>query len=59
MPLRSDVDFVVEHLVPDAVLQGRVGGAEAAPFVILERPDVRLQNSARAAVYERRSTDAA
>ena len=40
MPMRSDVDFVTEHPVPEAALEGRVQGAQTAPFVILERPNV-------------------
>ena len=42
MPMRSEVDFVVEHPLPDAVLQGRAQGLEAETFVVLERPDVRI-----------------
>jgi hypothetical protein len=53
MPLRSEVDFVMEHPVPEAVLQGRVQGADAAPFVILENPDVRISKSVRTASLDR------
>jgi hypothetical protein len=49
MPLRGDVDFVMEHAVPEAVLRGEVQGDAAAPFIIVERPDIRIQNSMRAA----------
>ena len=59
MPLRGDVDFVMEHGVPDAVLEGRVSGADAAPFVILERPDIRIPNSARAKLVQRSPDHAA
>jgi hypothetical protein len=44
MPMRSEGDFVMEHPVPEAVLEGRVHGAQTAPF-ILERPDVRILKS--------------
>lgn len=47
MPLRSEVDFVMDHAVPDAVLQGRVRDTLAAPFVVLERPDVRITKTAQ------------
>ena len=53
MPMRSEVDFVMEHPVPDAVLEGRVQGAQTAPFVILERPDVRILKSVLNAPVDR------
>jgi hypothetical protein len=53
MPMNSEVDFVMEHPVPLAVLQGRVQAAQAAPFVILEQPDVRIMNSVRSAPVDR------
>jgi hypothetical protein len=52
MPLRGDVDFVMEQPVPDSVLHGGAHGDETTPFVILEQPDIRIQNSARAALIE-------
>ena len=45
MPLRSEADFVVEHPVPQAILEGHVQGKQAEPFVVLERPDVRIMKS--------------
>ena len=58
MPLQGEVDFVVEDNIPAAVLEGRARGEQAAPFVILERPDVRIQKSARgAAVVARNAVD--
>jgi len=59
MPLRSEVDFVMEHPVPDAVLQGRVQDEEAAPFVILEGPDVRIMKGVLTARGERTMVDPA
>jgi hypothetical protein len=56
LPLRGDVDFVLEHPVPEAVLQGRVHGPQADPFVVLERPDVRIHNAVRFAVFDRTAT---
>jgi hypothetical protein len=53
MPMRSEVDFVMEHPVPEAVLEGRVQGAQTAPFVILERPDVRILKSVLNAPIDR------
>ena len=52
MPMRSEVDFVMENPVPEEVLHGRVQGQQAAPFVVLEHPDVRIPNKVRAAVFE-------
>jgi hypothetical protein len=53
MPMRSEVDFVMEHPVPEAVLEGRVQGAQTAPFIILERPDVRNLKSVLSAPVDR------
>lgn len=53
MPMRSEVDFVMEHSVPEAVLEGRVQGAQTAPFIILERPDVRILKSVLNAPVDR------
>jgi hypothetical protein len=57
MPMRSEVDFVMEHPVPEAVLEGRVRGAQTAPFLILERPDVRILKSVLTAPVERTVID--
>ena len=57
MPLRSEVDFVMQHPVPDAVLQGRVQDTLAAPFVVIERPDVRIMKSTPAARAEGTAVD--
>jgi hypothetical protein len=45
--MSSRVDFVLDQPVPVAVLQGQVPRAEAAPFVILEHPDIRVPNTIR------------
>jgi hypothetical protein len=52
MPMRSAVDFVMEHPVPEAVLLGHVQGPEAAPFLVVERPDVRIMNTVRTAGFD-------
>ena len=57
MPMRSEVDFIVDHPIPRAVLEGRVQGERAEPFVILERPDIRILNSVLTAVFDRDSSD--
>jgi hypothetical protein len=57
VPLRGDVDFVVEEPLPEAVLSGRVRAPEADPFVIIEAPDIRIQNSVRRAAFERPQPD--
>ena len=57
MPMRSEVDFVMEHPVPDAVLEGRVQDAQAAPFMILERPDVRIMKSVVTATVDPSAVD--
>jgi hypothetical protein len=59
MPMRSEVDFVMEHLVPEAVLEGRVQGVQTSPFVILERPDVRILKSVLNAPVDRTETSQA
>jgi hypothetical protein len=59
MPMRSEVDFVMEHPVPEAVLQGRAQDAQATPFVILERPDVRIMKSVLNAPVDRKEIDQA
>jgi hypothetical protein len=59
MPMRSEVDFVMEHPVPEAVLQGRVQDEQAAPFVILEQPDVRILKSVLTAPVDRAAVDPA
>jgi hypothetical protein len=50
MPMRSEVDFVMENPVPEEVLNGR--GQQATSFVVLESPDVRIPNKVRTAVFE-------
>jgi hypothetical protein len=47
----------MEHPVPEAVLEGRVRGAQTAPFLILERPDVRILKSVLTAPVERTVID--
>ena len=42
MPMHSAVDFVVEDRVPEAILQGTALTEPEVPYVILERPDVRI-----------------
>jgi hypothetical protein len=59
MPMRSEVDFVMEHPVPEAILEGRVQGAQSAPFLILERPDVRILKSVLNAPVDRTVIDQA
>ena len=56
MPMKSEVDFVMERPIPDAVLHGRVQGPQAAPFLVLESPDVRIPNKVRAAIFETDTT---
>ena len=57
MPMGGNVDFVMEHPVPDAILQGRVQGAEAEPFTVLERPDVRVVKQALTTLVEPSAID--
>src|ERR1700722_19089659 len=49
MPMGSEADFVLDYPVPQEVMRGSVQGDQAAPFVVLERPDVRIVNSLRTA----------
>jgi hypothetical protein len=52
MPMKSEVDFVMENPVPEEVLHGQVQGQQAAPFLVLESPDVRILNKVRTAEFE-------
>jgi len=59
MLMRSQVDFAMEHTVPDAVLQGSVEDAMSTPFLKLERPGVRIVKSVPTATLDRTSVDPA
>ena len=57
MPMKSEVDFIMEHPIPDAILQGRVPSDRTAPFVVLESPDIRILNRVRREVVDRGNHD--
>jgi hypothetical protein len=57
MPMKSEVDFIMEQPIPDAVLRGALPSNGAPPFVVLESPDIRILNSARKHLADRSVND--